>query len=439
MKKQQYGFITAISMVVGIVIGSGIFFKADDILTATNGSVKLGVLGFLLVGVGVLFGSLVISEYAINNPREGGVIPFAKDAFGPKVAFFVSWFMIVVYFPALIVILGYVTSIYIGVLFNLSSPLFLYSCSALVLAFAFITNILSKSLGGKIQSLATGLKLLPLLLIGVMGLTMSGDASSLASASDLVGGGNGFVTALIAIAFTFDGWIIVTSIGNEIKNPNKVLPIALTLGVVVTTVIYVLYFIGITNIVEPSQIMMVGDAHVDTAAMSVFGNYGSTIVTIFVIIAVYGGVNGMVLAYLRLPHAIVKQGLMKDILNVDDNIGNTGFSKGVVLFDIVVIAIIFVIQILISNQVIFANLEVPFDISTLPITLIYIIYIGLYLRVFRVTKRTGARKISLLIFVILATTISIVVIYGALQVNGLLYILISLAIVACGYPFLNKQ
>lgn len=438
--KTQYGFITAISMVIGIVIGSGIFFKADDILTATGGSVLLGILGFLVVGIGVVFGSLVISEYAINNPQEGGLIPFCKDAFGPKIAYFVSWFVISVYFPALIVILAFVTAIYLSVLLGIDSNSFLYIATTLVLTFAFISNVLSKKVGGGIQSITTGLQLVPLFIIGAIGLLFFNNGGAGASITNHATASNSsFFTALIAIAFTFDGWIVVTSIGSEIKNPKRTLPIALTAGVLLTTVIYILYFIGITNIVSPADIISLGDAHVDVAAETIFGAHGSTIITAFVVIAVYGGVNGMVLAYLRLPHAIIEQGMMKDILNINGNTTKHSFSKGVIIFDLITVAIMLLIQILTNEGILFGNLQTAFDLSTLPITIIYFIYIGLYVRVFKVTARQGLERTRLLMYVVVAILISLVVIYGAMQVNGLLYIGFSLVAMIIGIPFMNKK
>lgn len=439
MNNQKYGFITAISMVIGIVIGSGIFFKADDILTATGGSVVLGILGFLVVGIGVVFGSLVISEYAINNPAEGGLIPFCKDAFGPKAAYYISWFITVVYFPAIIVILGYVTAIYLGVLLGIDSSFFTYLATALVLAFGFASNILSKRVGGGVQRITTGLQLVPLFLIGAIGLLFFHNSGNSGAISQTVESNSSFFTALIAIAFTFDGWIVVTSISDEVKNPKRTVPVALTLGVILTTLIYILYFIGITNIVSPADIINLGDAHVDIAAREIFGNSGSTIITAFVVIAVYGGVNGMILAYLRLPDAVIKQGMMKDILNVDNPQTANGFARGVIIFDLITVAIMFIIHILATEGIIFGNLETPFDLSTLPITIIYFIYIGLYLRVFTITKRTGIERSRLAMYVGVAVLISLIVIYGAMQVNGLIYVAFSILAIAIGIPFRNKH
>ena len=77
MQENRYGLPTAIAMIVGIVIGSGIFFKSDNILIATNGSIKLGILVFIVAALGIIFGSLSIAELASRNSEVGGVITYA--------------------------------------------------------------------------------------------------------------------------------------------------------------------------------------------------------------------------------------------------------------------------------------------------------------------------------------------------------------------------
>ena len=83
MEKGRYGLPTVIAMIVGIVIGSGIFFKSDNILLATGGNVPLGVAVFLLGGIGIVFGGLCLGELAARTDRPGGVIAYAEDLAGP--------------------------------------------------------------------------------------------------------------------------------------------------------------------------------------------------------------------------------------------------------------------------------------------------------------------------------------------------------------------
>lgn len=181
MEKQSYGFATAISMVVGIVIGSGIFFKADDILSAVNGNVMLGVLGFLLVGVGVLFGTLTIAYYTRKDTENIGLIGYSRMALGDKFGFVVGWFAIICYFPAFIMILAMVASIYLGVLIGVDSQLFITFATVVFLVASFTINVKSPNAGGKVQVIFTIAKIIPLVVIGLAGTLFFTSADSLST------------------------------------------------------------------------------------------------------------------------------------------------------------------------------------------------------------------------------------------------------------------
>ena len=84
MEKKKYGLFTSIGMIVGIVIGSGIFFKSDNILVATNGSIFLGVLVFCIAAFGIIFGSLSIAELASRDSKAGGIITYAENSYNKK-------------------------------------------------------------------------------------------------------------------------------------------------------------------------------------------------------------------------------------------------------------------------------------------------------------------------------------------------------------------
>ena len=118
MKKNQYSLFTAITMIVGIVIGSGIFFKSDNILHATGGSISLGVLVFCLAAVAIIFGSLTISELASRNSKAGGIISYAEDCYGKQMACSFGWFQTFLYLPTIIAVVSWVTGIYTCLLFN---------------------------------------------------------------------------------------------------------------------------------------------------------------------------------------------------------------------------------------------------------------------------------------------------------------------------------
>ena len=75
--KNKYGLLTCITMIVGVVIGSGIFFKSDDILVATNGNIFLGALAFCIAAISIIFGSLTVAELAARTDKPGGPISYA--------------------------------------------------------------------------------------------------------------------------------------------------------------------------------------------------------------------------------------------------------------------------------------------------------------------------------------------------------------------------
>lgn len=177
MKKNEYGIFTAIAMIVGIVIGSGIFFKSDNILISTGGSISLGVLVFCIAAIAIIFGSLTISELASRNSEAGGVISYAEKSYNKSVACGFGWFQTFLYFPTLIAVVAWVAAIYICMLFNIEGTLTTQILIGLaVTVVLFISNTLSAKLGGYFQNGSTIIKLIPLIFIAIIGL-MYGDVS----------------------------------------------------------------------------------------------------------------------------------------------------------------------------------------------------------------------------------------------------------------------
>ena len=123
MKKNEYGLFTTVGMIVGVVIGSGIFFKSDNILVATNGSIALGVLVFCIAAIGIVFGSLTISELAARSSKAGGIITYAEESYNKSIACALGWFHTFLYYPTLVAVVSWVAGIYICMLFGFNSTL----------------------------------------------------------------------------------------------------------------------------------------------------------------------------------------------------------------------------------------------------------------------------------------------------------------------------
>ncbi len=436
MRETHYKFSTAIAMVVGIVIGCGIEFKADDVLVAVNGSVALGVLGFLIVGIGVLFGALTISEYALQDKEEIGIIGYSRKAVGDRFAYIVGWFTMSVYYPAVIVVLAMVTGIYLEVLLGIDSSIFLTLSTIVFLVSTFLINIYSPDTGGKLQVGITVIKVIPLIVIGLVGTLFFTGNTEPATAEHIaaIEASTAPLSALIAIAFAFDGWIVATNIAHELDS-SKTLTRALAIGTSVIIVLYVLYFFGITQIVDPQDIMALGDGHTELAAERIFGDFGGHIITAFVVISVYGGLNGLTLSYLRQPDNFTRSGVIKDIFTSED-----GSQKRGIIACIGFVTFYFIFQQLLDYGVIFNQLDAPFDLSVLPIIINYVFYFILFIFVNKiVTTKTTGQRIYFAIISIIAALVALLVVYGALQVNGIQYLVFSVIVTLLGIPFYQKQ
>ncbi|MBE6053743.1 MAG: APC family permease [Clostridium sartagoforme] len=412
MKKNEYGLFTAIGMIVGIVIGSGIFFKSDNILVATNGSISLGIIVFCIAALGIIFGSLTISELASRESKAGGIISYAEYSYNESIACAFGWFHTFLYYPTLIAVVSWVSGIYICMLFGIEGGLALNTTIGFIVMVVFyILNVLSAKLGGYFQNASTVIKIIPLILIAFAGIFFGnpsyiqvGDVVHMKSAS--------WLAAIAPIAFSFDGWIIATSIGHEIKDSKKNLPKALVMAPLFILLIYVLYFAGISIYIGPEKIMALGDAHVDLVANMIFGAWGAKIILTFVVISILGTVNGLIMGHIRLPYSLAIRGMFpksKTVKVVNE-------SLGMPIFSAVVAFIISIICLTLHFITVKYNLLPNGDISEISITVNYMLYILIYFKVFKMGLDREIKGIWRgIINPILATIGSLIILFGSLS------------------------
>ena len=108
---KKYGLSTAIAMVVGIVIGSGVFFKAEAVLASTGSDVGLGILAWVLVGLVMIVCANAFATLAGRYGQVGGVVDYAEVMVGPRYAYYLGWFMATVYYPTLAAVLAWYQSL----------------------------------------------------------------------------------------------------------------------------------------------------------------------------------------------------------------------------------------------------------------------------------------------------------------------------------------
>lgn len=250
MSHQKYSLFTTIAMIVGIVIGSGIFFKSDNVLVYTQGNILLGILVFVIAAFSIVFGSLTFSELASRTDEAGGIISYCEKFWNKSIACAYGWFQTFVYYPTIACVVAWVCGIYISMLFGIESTLENQVLIGMaIISIIYIINLFSYKIGGYIQNASTIIKLIPLIIIAAAGLILGNPSSAIQN--DIITApriGLSWVAAIGPIAFSFDGWIISTTIGHEIKNSKRNLPLALIISPIIILAIYILYFVGISKI-----------------------------------------------------------------------------------------------------------------------------------------------------------------------------------------------
>jgi APA family basic amino acid/polyamine antiporter len=311
--EKRYGFFTAVAMVIGIVVGSGVFFKAEKILTATGGNLKQGILAWLIGGVIMISCAYTFAVMATKYQYVNGLVDYAEATVGKKYAYYIGWFMAIIYYPAITSVLAWASARYTCVIFDL--PITGGECmtiACLYLVGSFTLNALSPILAGKFQVSTTVIKLIPLFLMAIAGTAMglhSGMTKYNFTHYVSQSNSNGLLTAVVAAAFAYEGWIIATSINAELKNAKKNLPLALILGTFIIMSVYILYYIGVAGTVKNEVMMAGGEAGAKLAFQTVFSSVGGTLLFVFVIISCLGTLNGLMLGCTRGIYSIAARGL----------------------------------------------------------------------------------------------------------------------------------
>ena len=303
--QKRYGLFTAISMVVGIVIGSGIFFKATKVLANNNGDMGRSLLTVAIVGAIMLICSFVFANLASRYEKVNGVVDYAEAALGRGYAYYVAWFMTLIYYPTLVSCLAWITAQYAGILFGFPiTGMTHFWIGLAILVGDGLINAYAPKLAGKLQVSTTAIKLVPLVLMAVVG-TIVGLSNGLtvqaftAASQQIASQGSGLMGAIVAFAFAYEGWIIATSINSELKDAKKNLPLALSLGALIVVAIYMAYFVGLTGTMTTADMMAAGDLLPEKAFGSLFGSAAGTIVFVFIVISCLGTTNGLMMGAAR--------------------------------------------------------------------------------------------------------------------------------------------
>lgn len=307
--KKSLGFMQGLAIVVGMIIGSGIFLKPGTVMNDA-GSPVLALVAWVLGGVVTLCSALSIAEIASNIPRAGGLYTYLEELYGEKVGFLLGWVQSVISYPASVAAQAIAFATYSSIFLPEAYGESVWAQRGMalaVMAFVLVMNILSTRCGGMIQIIATIGKLIPIVAILGFGLFsgMAPGASGLSTA--LIGGaGGGIGAAILGTLWAYDGWIGVTNMAAEMNNPKKNLPKVISIGIIFVIAVYALFNIVLFNALPSDQLAASNTPGAD-AAVALFGQGGATFLTIGIMISVFGALNGYLMTAARVPQAMAEK------------------------------------------------------------------------------------------------------------------------------------
>ena len=304
------------AVVVGTIIGSGIFLVPQEMMQAV-GSARIVYLAWMVGGVLSFFGALTYAELGAMKPQAGGEYVYVRDAYGPLTGFLYGWTWFLIAKPASIatVTTGLVRTLATFPIFHffsqncftISSFAVTYGQLAAIGAAIAITwlNYIGVRKAGEFQFLFTLLKVAIILAIVVVGFTYNGGtwtnfATEFAGAK---GGIAGFFAALVAALWAYDGWNDLNMVAEEIRNPQRNIPLSLIWGVATVGLLYVLVNAAVQYAMPASAIAASARPAADTVTLAL-GHVGGTLVSIGIAISMLVTLNGTTMSGARVPFAM---------------------------------------------------------------------------------------------------------------------------------------
>ena len=444
-------------MVVGIVVGSGVFFKAQTILTKTGGDMPLAILAWLIGGAIMLVCLLTFSFMGQKYERVNGLVDYAEATVGPRFGYYMGWFAATIYFPGMTSALAWLSARYTLEFLTSSFPNFPMTvpasqggciigpeCMALSLFYlcmSYSINALSPKLAGKFQTSTTVIKLIPLTLMAVVGLIVGLSTGTLqqnfvTTAEVANVSANPLFASVCATAFAYEGWIIATSINSEIKDSKKNLPKAMILGGIIIVAVYILYYIGVAGGATNQQLI---DNGAPMAFTNIFGPVLGNILNLFIAISCLGTTNGLMVGCTRGMYSIAArgEGPKPDMYSQVDNYTNMPNNSAV--FALLITAAWF-LYFYASNLACIWTGPFVFDSTELPIITIYLMYLPIFIQWMRKEKDQNVlRRFVMPILALCGSVFMVIACIIGHKMGCVWYLIVFAVIMTIGALFRKKK
>ena len=313
------GFIDATSLVIGSIIGTGIFLKTP-IMAQTVGSPFYVLLAWLVAGLLSCAGALAYAELGGMFHQTGGEYVYLKEAYGPLPSFMYGWQRFWIGSPGTIAAYSVGAATFLCALSPMS---FIGGKVGLAVAFVIffsLLNCLAITFGGKVQSVLTFIKVF---LVGgiIIGILFASGSGSWLNLSSPVGSGtwpgfSAFGVAMLAALWAYDGWNNLPMVSGEVKNPQRNIPLSLIIGILLILLIYMLanlayfYALPFAEVLNANSTAYPDALPVATKAVQTFmGPIAITFLSLAFAISALGAMNGSILASARVPFAMAEDSL----------------------------------------------------------------------------------------------------------------------------------
>jgi amino acid transporter len=306
--QRQLGLWSAVAVLVGSTIGSGIF-RVPSTIAGQVGTVGAMAMLWVLGGLIALFGALTLAELAALFPRSGGIYVFLREAYGPLPAFLFGWTELLVIRPSALGGIAMLFAEYLRTFVPLGDSQVRIVAMAAILTLA-TANIFSLRFGSLVQNASTAAKAVTLLGLAVTAFVL-GDYAGGSFAQPILWSPTtwgGFGIALVAVMWAYDGWADLTFMAGEVRDPERNLPRALLGGTAAVVVIYLVvnaaYLYVLPSAEMPGKPLVASDA-----ARTIFGQVGASVVAAMVMLSAFGALNGSTMTGPRIFYAMAEDGL----------------------------------------------------------------------------------------------------------------------------------
>jgi len=309
--KRQLGLLDSTMINVGTIIASAIFIVPSTIASQLHASAP-AVLVWVVGGAVSLLGALAVAELGAAMPKAGGLYAYLSEAYGPVWGYLYGWTAGVVINPASIAAIAVGFATYVGFFLPLGTA-GIKSVAILSIVALTVLNCLGVKPGTVTQNVLTLIKIGLVAALIVIGFVLPGGSAAnfeplwpAASLGSLI---TPFGIAMVAVLWAYDGWIEITYVGGEVKDPGRNLPRSIVLATLIAVALYCLVTASFSYVLSPSR-LAASPLVASDAAQVTLGRAGAGLVAVAIMISTLGSNNGIVLTAARIPYAMARDGLL---------------------------------------------------------------------------------------------------------------------------------